>query len=77
MPLEINLLENTVIGPALRQGMEQGMQEGRLSIIRRMLTHRFGQLPEWVEPRLSALSGERLEELSDRLLDTRRLEDLF
>jgi predicted transposase YdaD len=81
MPLEINLLENTVIGPALRQGMEQGMkqgmQEGRLSIIRRMLTHRFGQLPEWVEPRLSALSGERLEELSDRLLDARRLEDLF
>jgi hypothetical protein len=73
MPLEINLLENTVIGPALRQGM----QEGRLSIIRHMLTHRFGQLPEWVEPRLSALSGERLEELSDRLLDARRLEDLF
>ena len=77
MPLEINLLENAVIGPALRQGIEQGLREGRLSIIRRMLTHRFGQLPEWVEPRLSILSGEQLEDFSDRLLDTQRLEDLF
>jgi Domain of unknown function (DUF4351) len=81
MPLEINLFENEIIGPALRQGLEQGrhegLREGRLSIIRRQLKHRFGQLPEWVEPRLSALSGEQLEEFSDRLLDVRRLEDLF
>jgi Domain of unknown function (DUF4351) len=73
MPLEINLFENEIIGPALRQGM----REGRLSIIRRQLRHRFGQFPEWVELRLSALSEEQLEELSDRLLDARRLEDLF
>lgn len=73
MPLEINLLDNAVIGPAIRQGM----REGSLSIIRRQLKHRFGQLPEWVEPRLTALSFEQLEELSDRLLDAARLEDLF
>lgn len=61
----------------MQQGKAEGLQEGRLSIIHRLVKHRFGSVPEWVEARLYALSGEQLEELSDRLLDVQHLEDLF
>ncbi len=73
MPSEINFLDNVILAPAVRQGM----REGRLSIIRRQLTRQFGQIPEWVEARLSTSSSEQLDKLSDRLLDASRLEDIF
>jgi hypothetical protein len=81
MPILIDPMENAILGPAIRKGLQQGrtegMQEGCLSIIRRQIKHRFGPVPEWVEARLYALSGEQLEELSDRLLDAQHLADLF
>ncbi|MBV9305147.1 MAG: DUF4351 domain-containing protein [Acidobacteriaceae bacterium] len=93
MPILIDPMENAILGPAIRKGLEQGMQqglqqglqqgkaeglqEGRLSIIHRLVKHRFGSVPEWVEVRLHALSGEQLEEVSDRLLNAQRFEDLF
>ncbi|MBV9037145.1 MAG: DUF4351 domain-containing protein, partial [Acidobacteriaceae bacterium] len=79
MPILIDPMENAILGPAIRKGLEQGMQqglqqgkaeglqEGRLSIIRHQVKHRFGSVPEWVEARLHTLSGEQLEEVSDRL----------
>ena len=73
MPLEINLYENEIIGPALRQGY----QEGSLAIIRRQLKRRFGLLPEWVEDRLKTLSPTELEQVSDRLLEAAHVEYVF
>lgn len=77
MPIEIDFLNNVILAPAFKQGMEQGLREGRLSIVERLLMNRFGPLPEWVGLYLKALSGEQLEMLSDRLLDAPSLESLF
>ena len=69
MPLSIDvILENKVIGPAIRrrgeeiaqrakeEGLEQGMQQGRpqgeVAMPRRLLESRFGPLPATVETRL-------------------------
>lgn len=69
MPVVIDLLDNAIIGPAFN--------DGRLSIIQRQITHRFGQIPDWVEARLKMLSRAEFDPLADRILDARRLEDLF
>ena len=69
MPILTDILDHKVIGPAFN--------DGRLSIIRRQITHCFGQIPDWVEARLQTLSRDEIEPLADRILDAQRLQDLF
>ena len=73
MPIEINLYEHEIIGPMLRKEH----QDGSISVIRHILSRRFGPLPEWVENRLKELSDVELLNLSDRVLEAVRLEDIF
>jgi len=38
---------------------------------------RFGTLPEWAEARLASMSFPELDDLSDRVLDAKSLDDLL
>lgn len=73
MPILNDIMDHEVIGPAIRQGR----QEGRSEILKRLLEMRFGSLPAWVEPRLSALSVSELDDLLVRVFDVTRVEELF
>lgn len=93
MPILNDIMDHEVIGPAIRQGLEQGLQQGlqeglrqglekghqkaRSEVLKRQLEKRFGSLPAWVEPRLSALSVSELDDLLVRVFDVTRLEELF
>jgi Domain of unknown function (DUF4351) len=85
MPIYIDLLENEVIGPAYKKGLEEGelkgelkgKLEGELKIIRQLMEKRFGPIPAWAEERLAARSAAGLEELSGRILDVTSLEDFL
>jgi predicted transposase YdaD len=81
MPIYIDLLENEVIGPAYKKGLEEGelkgKLEGELRIIRQLMEKRFGPIPAWAEERLAARSAAGLEELSGRILDVTSLEDFL
>src|SRR5215831_14314559 len=69
MPLQIDLSDNKILGPAYRKGLEEGRQEGReegrqegrqegeVAILRRQLEKRFGHLPSWAEERLGRRSA--------------------
>jgi hypothetical protein len=74
-------MNHDVIGPAIRQGLEQGSQLGRhdeaLAYTRRLLARRFGVLPAFVEGRLNHLSTDELEDIGVRILDAGSLTDLF
>jgi hypothetical protein len=48
-----------------------------LAARRRLIEKRFGAIPGWEEERLTGRSPAELEELSLRLLDAPRLEDLL
>ena len=48
---------------AEQQGLEQGLQQGARSQLLRLLTLRFGTVPEDVETRLQTLNLNQLEEL--------------
>lgn len=57
------------------EGRVQGRLEGRSSVILRLLTLRFGPVPEAIEVRLRAATEERLDALPRRVLTGRTLEE--
>jgi len=93
MPVYIDILENKVLGPPYKKGLEEGRQEGleegrregeragerkgELAILRRLIEKRFGAVPSWAEERLVGRSTIELEDLSVRVLDAQSIEDLL
>ena len=73
MPILGNTLDNKVLG----REFKRGLQEGELTVLRRIIEKRFGAIPAWAEERLAGRSAADLEELSVRLLDAETIEDLL
>jgi hypothetical protein len=73
----IDLLENKVLGPAIRQGLAQGRSEALSSVLRKRLLKRFGPLPAWAEARITSATPEVLEAWSLQLDDNPSLETLL
>ena len=61
----------------IEKGLQQGLQQGAATLLRRLLTRRFGPLPEWVEQRLTQSGQADLERWADRVLDAPTLADVF
>lgn len=89
MPLLKQLMKNEIFGPSIRKGLRQGLKEGikqgraeglvdgRRELLQEMLAGRFGVIPPKIRKRLAALSPAETAEASMRLLDARRIEDVF
>ncbi len=60
-----------------RIGIKKGIQQGELRVLRRLLTRRFGELPDWAETQLQEAPPEQLELWGKRLLEASRLEEIF
>lgn len=60
-----------------REWRLQGRKEGEAALLRRQLLKRFGQLPQSVSDRLDKAQPEQIECWGERLLDARRLSDVF
>ena len=60
-----------------RRGIEQGIEQGKRAVLRRLLTQRFGVLPSWVELRLDTARPEQLDAWTDRLIESSDLDELF
>jgi hypothetical protein len=57
------------------EGEIKGRLEGEISILKRLLALRFGELPPWAEDRLNAADTQRLTQWSPGLLSAPSLED--
>ena len=85
MPILNDILDHKVLGreykrgraEGIEDGRQDGIQQGELRILRRLLEKRFGPIPAWVEERLVGRSADDLEALSVRLLEAQSLEDLL
>jgi hypothetical protein len=81
MPLLDDIMDHEVLGPLIRDGMEKGLEKGKLEegtlILRRLIAKRFGPLPSWAEERLAKLTLSQLEDLSLRVLDAQSMTDMF
>ena len=60
----------------LQRGREEGKQEGEARFALRQLKYRFGELNSKTEERIRSLSVEKLEELSEVLLEFQSRKDL-
>jgi hypothetical protein len=81
MPITASILEHDVLGPlfkkVLLEGRQEGVREGMLTILSRMITKRFGALPGWAIVKLAAMPVSELEVLNERLLDAASVEELL
>lgn len=73
---QLNLKEKTQVQDLSNQWTFKGRIEGELNIILRQLNRKLGTLPTSVADRLSQLNTDRLERLSEELLDFQSLDDL-
>lgn len=65
------------LAEGLEQGIERGRAEGEARVLERLLTRRFGPLPEAIAERLYRADVETLDRWSDRILDARTLDGVF
>jgi predicted transposase YdaD len=81
MPILNDIMDNRVIGPAIRKGLAQGRVEGRMEgqveIVLSQIQKRFGRIPPAVGQRIAALKPAQLKRVAVRLLDAQTIEDLF
>jgi hypothetical protein len=73
MPITEDIMDHDVIGPLLRQGRA----EGQMEIVLSQIEKRFGRIPPAISRRIAALKPAQLKRVGLRLLDARRIEDLF
>ena len=70
-----------VIQRARDEGIQQGVQQGRIAgqraILERLLLRRFGALPPAVLERLDTASADDLDAWAEGVLDAPTLEDVF
>lgn len=80
MPI-IDIMENKVFGPRIREGIElgrkEGRQEGEARMLEAQLRERFQPLPEWVPARIAAASETELLRWAMKLLRAESIEDVF
>jgi hypothetical protein len=61
----------------LEQGREQGRTEGAAALLERLLTQRFGPLPQTVRKKLATASAAQVEAWSDALAEAESLKQVF
>ena len=75
----INVMENKVLGPMMRQKFEQGLQkgleQGQQKMLRHQLTDKFGPLPAWAIQRLQSAPHSQLHAWGRRILHTTTLDE--
>jgi hypothetical protein len=77
MPIDLDIRDHETLGPLFQAERQEGRQEGDIAILRRLIEKRFGALPRWAAEKLAGLSTTELEELSERVLDVRSVEELL
>jgi len=60
----------------LKKGRQEGRKEGLVTIVLRLITHKFGTLPPKLHTRISRLQIPRLESLAEAILDFESVADL-
>ena len=61
----------------LQQGRQEGLQQGKVALLERQLSKRFGPLNESTRSRLNNATLLQLEDWAERILDAPTLKDVF
>lgn len=61
----------------IQKGMQQGIQKGEATFLQRLLTRKFGTLPDALQQRIQTATSAQLETWSLNILDATSLDDVF
>ncbi|MGP5144710.1 DUF4351 domain-containing protein, partial [Vreelandella alkaliphila] len=61
----------------LNDAKREGEMTGERRVLQRLLSKRFGELPDWVGAKLEAADTEQLEAWTDEILTAHSLDELF
>ena len=73
MPILNDIMDSEVFGPLIRQGRA----EGQMDMLLGQLEQRFGPVPERTRKRLAALKPAQLKAAGLRVLNARKIDDVF
>jgi predicted transposase/invertase (TIGR01784 family) len=68
--------ESVIYQEILQEGERKGRQEGELTLVMRLITHRFGQISPAIAAQIGTLSLAELENLGEALFDFSSLSEL-
>ena len=60
-----------------QKGRQEGRQEGKQSLLQKLLTNRFGPLPEAVLEQIRSASTEQIDTWADHVFDASSLDEVF
>ncbi len=55
---------------------EEGIQQGQVATILRLLNRKFGKIPEEITTKIESLETTQLDSLTEELLDFQTIDDL-
>ena len=61
----------------MQQGMQQGRIEGRQQVLRSLLEHRFGPIPDWVKARLESATESDVFIWTELIFNADSIEDVL
>jgi hypothetical protein len=59
------------------EGRQRGIQEEKVTLLMRLLEHRFGSLPDWAVDRIQTRESATLDQWVLRVLDVKTLENVL
>jgi flagellar biosynthesis/type III secretory pathway protein FliH len=73
----VSSFERSAIEKGVQQGMQQGMQQGEALALQKLLSKRFGVIPEEIMGRIARASTEQIDAWLDGVLEAPNLDALF
>jgi hypothetical protein len=61
----------------IEQGIEKGRKEGEILVLQRLLTRKFGTLPDYLTGKIAHASQQELESWLDKVIDADNLDGIF
>jgi Domain of unknown function (DUF4351) len=77
MPIQEDIMDDEVLGPWLRQKHAEGRVPGKVELLMGLVEKKFSVIPPRIRKRIALLKPDQLKAAGLRLLDARRIEDLF
>jgi len=65
------------IEKGIEKGIKEGIKEGEVAVLVRLLTGRFGSIPDPLRRRIDTAGSEQLLAWSERILTAEKIEDVF
>jgi len=69
--------EATLLKEAEARGEARGQVKGEAKLLKRLISKRFNEFPDWVQEKLNAADSQQLETWADQIFTSPSLADLF